>query len=832
MGEDGMDPPAGSQRVTQSGTPKGERAEAVRIWLLGGFQVSVGSRSIESDAWRLRKAASLLKLLALAPGHRLHREQAMDLLWPGSGRKAASNNLRQTLHATRRILDPAVGSRYLASEDESLVLCSGGSLWVDVDAFEEAVAAARRSRDPAAFRAAIDLYSGELLPEDRYEQWAEARREELRRTWLSLHIELSRVYEERRDYEGGIEVLQKAISKEPTNEEAHSGLMRLYALSGRREDALRQYERLREVLSRELSAEPDSSTQQLHEDIADGRFPPVQPTVAQTEEQFDAGKHNLPAPRGSFVGREREMVEIKRTLAMTRLLTLTGAGGSGKTRLALEVARSLVGAYPDGVWLVELAPLSEGDLVAQEVAGALEISERPGEPLIDTLVDVIGSKNLLVVLDNCEHLVEAAARLVDTLLDSCPYLRLLATSREPLGVGGEVLWRVPPLSLPDQTDGEPDGESALESLVRYEAVRLFVDRARLRLLDFKLTQENAGAVLRVCRKLDGIPLAIELATARMGALAVEQVAQRLDISLDLLKGASRTAAPRQQTLRATLDWSYDLLSEIEQALFLRLSVFAGSWSLEAAEAVCSGGVIEHEDVLDLVGGLVDKSLVVVAGASTTGGAVRYRMLEPIHEYARERLEERDDAEAIKHAHAELFLALTEEAEPMLLGAEDAAWLDRLEQEHDNMRAALSWTISHEKVELALRLGGALQWFWYMRGYFSEGRAWLEQALAKDVRSSNAVRIKALEGLSWLANVQGDLDKAEAIAQEGLRLCVEAGIEGSVAAPPAANTGGGGADAGRPQAGTGVVGGRPETLPGIGGQAWRRVGPRRPWEPLL
>jgi DNA-binding SARP family transcriptional activator len=371
----------------------------------------------------------------------------MDLLWPEANRKAASNNLRTTLHATRKILDSIDSSRYLASQDDSLVLCPQGQLLVDVDAFEEAVAAARRSRDPAAFRAALDLYSGELLPEDRYEPWAEARREELRRIWLSLHLELDRVYEERGDYEGSIEVLQKAISKEPTNEEAHAHLMRLYALIGRRGDALGQYERLREVLSRELFAEPDASIQQLREDIAAGRFPSVQPTVVRAEEPSDAGKNNLPASRDSFVGRERELVEVKRTLSMTRLLTLTGAGGSGKTRLAVEVARDLVGAYSDGIWLVELAPLSEGELVAQEVAEALEVSERPGEPLTDTLVDVIGSKNLLVVLDNCEHLVEAAAQLVDVLLDSCPQLRVLATSREPLGVEGEVLWRVPPLSL-------------------------------------------------------------------------------------------------------------------------------------------------------------------------------------------------------------------------------------------------------------------------------------------------------------------------------------------------------------------------------------------------
>jgi predicted ATPase len=271
------------------------------------------------------------------------------------------------------------------------------------------------------------------------------------------------------------------------------------------------------------------------------------------------------------VGREREMVEVKRLLSMTRLLTLTGAGGSGKTRLALEVAKDLVGTYPDGAWMVELASLSEPDLVAQEVAGALKIAERAGQPLTDTLVDALGDKELLLVMDNCEHLVETAAQLVDLLLDSCPRLKVLATSREPLGVSGEVNRPVPLLSLPDAVGGS----STVEYLMRYEAVRLFVDRARLRLPDFQLAQENTGATVRVCRKLEGIPLAIELATARMGVLAVEQVAQRLEVSLDVLKGTSRMAAPRQQTLRATLDWSHNLLIEVERALFRRLSVFAG-----------------------------------------------------------------------------------------------------------------------------------------------------------------------------------------------------------------------------------------------------------------
>jgi predicted ATPase/DNA-binding SARP family transcriptional activator/DNA-binding CsgD family transcriptional regulator len=752
----------------------------VRIWLLGGLRASVGPRTIEGDTWRLKKAASLVKLLALSPGHRLHREQVMDLLWPDSGRRAASNSLRQTLHAVRRTLasDPSAGSRYLASQDESLVLCPGGSLWVDVEAFEEAAVMARRSRDPAAYGAAIELYAGDLLPEDRYEEWTEARREELRQLDLMLLMELAGLYEARDEYGLAIDALRNATANEPALEEAHVALMRLHALSGRPERALAQYERLRDVLLKGLGTQPAATTRHLRDDIATGRLLAASPTAPPQEGTPGPGKHNLPAPRTSFVGREREMVQVKRTLSMTRLLTLTGAGGTGKTRLALEVARDLVGTYPDGLWLVELAPLSEGELVAQEVAGALGVSESPDQALSDTLVDALGDHELLLVLDNCEHLVEAAAQLVDALLNSCPRLRVLATSREPLGVGGEVIWQVAPLSVPATMDGESNGGSTAESLMRYEAVRLFVDRARLRLPDFELTQGNAEAVARVCRKLAGIPLVIELATARMGALAVEQVAQRLEDSLALLTGGSRTAAPRQQTLRATLDWSYDLLSEVEQALFRRLSVFAGGWTLEAAEAVCSGGVIEHEDVLDLLGGLVDKSLVV-AGAST-GGAVRYRMLEPVRQYAQEKLDESGEANEMQNRHTAFYFAVAEEAEPELAGPQQGVWVERLEGEQDNLREALSWVLEWGQAELGLRFGAALWRFWFAQGYISEGIRWMEEVLAGSDQAASPVRVKALEGMGWLTQLQGDTERAEAAYAEMLDLSRELGDKGNIA----------------------------------------------------
>src|SRR5919107_1610448 len=337
----------------------GGEAEVIRVRLLGGFRISVGSRVIEATQWRLRKPATLVKLLALAPHHRLQREQIMDLLWPDSRKRSASNNLRQVVHTTRKILDPVAGSYYLQSDNESLVLCPGGEIWVDVEAFEEAAATARRSKDPAAYRAALDLYAGELLPEDRYEEWAHDRRQGLRRIHFELLTELAQVHEHRGEYGPAVEALRRTVAEDPTNEKAHAGLMRLYVLLGRQGEALAQYGRLRESLSREFGTEPGPATRRLHEEIATGTFisAGTSPVGHLPEAAAANGTHNLPAPRSSFVGREREMVEVKRELAMTRLLTLTGAGGSGKTRLALEVARDLVGAYPEGVWLMEFAGL-------------------------------------------------------------------------------------------------------------------------------------------------------------------------------------------------------------------------------------------------------------------------------------------------------------------------------------------------------------------------------------------------------------------------------------------------------------------------------------------
>ncbi|MEJ7816454.1 MAG: AAA family ATPase, partial [Rubrobacter sp.] len=423
--------------------------------------------------------------------------------------------------------------------------------------------------------------------------------------------------------------------------------------------------------------------------------------------------NNLPLELSSFVGREKELAEVKRLLEDTRLLTLTGAGGCGKTRLALAIASELLEGFEDGVWMVELVPLADPSLVPQAVASTLGVREEPGRSPTETLSDYLGSKKLLLVLDNCEHLIEACAALAETLLRSCSELRVLATSREALGITGEVAWPVPSLSLPDLRR-----LPAVESLPQYESALLFVERAEAVKPDFALTEQNAPAVAQVCYRLDGIPLAIELAAARVKVLPVEQISERLDDCFRLLAAGSRTAMPRHRTLHATMDWSHELLPEAERTLFRRLSVFSGGFSLDAAEWVCAGEELERDEGLELLSHLVDKSLVV---AREEGGEARYRLLETVRQYGWERLSESDEAVEFRERHAGYYLALAEEAEPELKREGQVAWLERLERERDNLRAAMRWLLGRGELEEVARLGWALWLFWGIRAHFAEGR---------------------------------------------------------------------------------------------------------------
>ena len=469
--------------------------------------------------------------------------------------------------------------------------------------------------------------------------------------------------------------------------------------------------------------------------------------VARPRESITGSSHELPAETASFIGRERELAEVGRILAEARLLTLTGAGGCGKTRLALRAAAGLSSRFTDGVRLVEFAPVTDSALVPRAVAVALGVRGRPGPPLLTALATAMTSRRLLLVLDNCEHLIGACARVAETLLRACPQLRILATSREPLRIPGEVTWRVPPLALPP-----PDAAPTPESLAEVDAVELFVERARARRSDFALTASNAAAVARICRWLEGLPLGIELAAAQMAALSAEQVADRLDSSLRLLGGGSRTLG-RQETLRATLDWSHDLLSDGEKVLLRRLAVFAGGFDAEAAEAVCAGDGIAPSDVLPLLTRLVEKSLVEPQARE---GVVRHRLLEPVRQYSWARLAAEGDPHELQRRHAAHYVRLAESAEPRLMSGSRGPWMEQLAADEDNLRAVLAWSRQASEGsdrELGLRLAGALLFFWNLRGEVSEGLDWLEALLARSEGAAPAARALALYGaaeLAWLA----------------------------------------------------------------------------------
>ena len=471
-------------------------------------------------------------------------------------------------------------------------------------------------------------------------------------------------------------------------------------------------------------------------------------------------RHNLPTHLTRLVGRTRLLADVQQSLAEARLVTLTGAGGVGKTRLAHAVAASVLDAFADGVWLVELASVADPLLVGDAVARVLGLREEPGQSRRSALVGALRSRELLLVLDNCEHLADECAAFVDELLRASPDLRALVTSRQPLGVVGERVQRVPPLTVPD--------ESALltaQQIEESEAVQLFCERARSVAPEFRLGERNRQVVAQICRRLDGVALAIELAAARLRVLSVEQIGERLDDRFALLVGGGSTALPQHQTLRGTLDWSHQLLTLPEQLLFRRLAVFVGGWTLEAAEGVCGGDGLPRTEVLDRLAALVDRSLVL---ADASGDVARYRFLETIRAYARERLAESVDAQTMERQHASYFASLAEQAHSGLSQHGQAEWFARLEHEHDNLRAALRWSLDQQEHETAQRMGRALAHFWTITGYRSEGRRWLHELLALP-GTPLAVRSSLLFDAGDMAYLQCDYEPALELFEECLTL---------------------------------------------------------------
>ncbi|HET9951677.1 MAG TPA: protein kinase [Candidatus Eisenbacteria bacterium] len=472
--------------------------------------------------------------------------------------------------------------------------------------------------------------------------------------------------------------------------------------------------------------------------------------------------NNLPTPMTSFIGRARERSEVQRLLGTSRVVTLLGFGGSGKTRLAIQVAKELQHEFKDGVWLAEFEALSDPTLVPQQVARAIGVKEEPGIPIADTIAASLQGKKSLIVLDNCEQVASAVAFLLSKILPRAADVRVLATSREPLAFGGEVVWRIPTLSVPDPRTSAITSKDAAG---RFEAIRLFVDRAQAVQPAFLLTDKNASAVAQVCHHLDGIPLAIELAAVRVKVLPVEQILARLKDRFALLTGGSRTALPRQQTLRATVDWSYEMLSEQEKKLLNRVSVFAGGFSLETAEAVCAWNGLEAFDVLDTLGPLLDKSLVVPGEAADSP---RYSLLETIRDYAAERLKEAKETEAQDARHALHFFKLALQAEPELQGRDQAEWFALLDREHENIRRATRYHIVNADAGGALLMAGAIWRYWWTRGFWEEGRRVLHDALAlPDSQGPTIDRAKALYASAVLARGQGDFASADAYLAESL-----------------------------------------------------------------
>ncbi|PYS50129.1 MAG: adenylate/guanylate cyclase domain-containing protein [Acidobacteria bacterium] len=490
---------------------------------------------------------------------------------------------------------------------------------------------------------------------------------------------------------------------------------------------------------------------------------------------LSAFAHNLPEQLTSFIGRETELAEIKQLLSRTRLLTLSGSGGSGKTRLALQTAAESVDRFTNGVWFVDMAPVLDPDLLPSALATGLRLREQFGQTISETLVAFLQNKRMLLILDNCEQVVSACAELAEKLLRNCPGLHILATSREGLGIAGEITWRVPSLPIPSTQDLK-----SFEKVAQSSSVRLFVDRAASVLPDFRLTPKNAPAIVRVCQRLDGIPLAIELAAARVKTISPEEIALRLSDRFRLLTGGSRTALPRHQTLRAAIEWSYHLLGGLEGILFRRLSVFYGSFSLEASEPICGDDELPVPDVFDSVCRLVDKSLLIMEQSE---GVVRYRMLETIREYASERLRESNETAVMQSRFMDFFLTLSRRAEREISGPAQGEWLERLDADHENFRAALAWNASEPKLAVAqLHLALALSRFWLVRGYWEEALTFLLRVISPEVVLPLAAeRSRVFNSCGNFACQLGRYEAASQHYERSLAIRRELGDERGVAA---------------------------------------------------
>lgn len=639
--------------------------------------------------------------LVLHPG--LHsREKLCGIFWGDSSENKAHASLRRALTFLRHALpgNLILADREFVQVNQSLLA------WVDAFAFEQAARQYLANQIANTNRFDADLYSGDLL-EDYYDDWILPLREHFRQLYIHALLRAVENARAHSEYETAMDYARRVIQRDPVNEHACQHLMVCHVLTGDRDGALSVYQTCQRALQIELGVEPSRETRALLDWIQQTRCPSLAARLT-----------NLPIPMSSFVGREQELVYVKQALGHARLVTLTGPGGSGKTRLAIQAATDLIDSYTDGVWWVELAPLSNAALVPDAVAKALGIQTRPGQTPIHALAAFLESRKVLLILDNCEHLLDACAQLTASLLSTCPGLTILDTSREALGLTGEVIWTVPPLLLP-----EPAHITLAGLLMQYEGIQLFVERASAVRRDFALDEHNANAVVQICQHLDGIPLAIELAATWVKTLPVEEIAHRLNGRLHLLMFENQRLHSRHRTLRATMDWSYDLLSDPERILFRRLSAFWGGWTLETAEAVCSGNGLGSDEIFGLLSRLTDKSLV------NLNENRRYVMLETIREYATDKLTESDEAAWLNRQRLEYFHALASTGDKKVRSADQLAWIHRLNAERNNFDNVLQMALEHpDLLEKGCDMVASLAWYWGTIGDFLQAQKWLNAYL--------------------------------------------------------------------------------------------------------
>lgn len=722
------------------------------ISLFGPIRVLIDGKPVPHV--RSRKALWLLALLVLRNGRPAAREWVARVLWPDADASAALANLRTVASELRRALGTQ-GERLRSSGRNAIALDIEGAS-VDVLTFDAAI---RRGDSEGA----VASYQGELL-EGCPEEWVYQERNTRHEACLAALQSLAEEALERDDAAGAAAFYRKAVTLDPLGDDPRRGLMKTLVASGDANAALGAYREFAHLLA-EIGAAPDAETTALYERLRTRARRPGQTVEAEGTKPTP---NNLFQPLTELVGREDERLDVAARLRRSRLVTLTGIGGVGKTRLALAVAADTLVEYPGGVWLVALDALNDGQALPRAIAAALNLREESGRPLLKSVAERLREGRCLLVLDNCEHLLDDVAPIVAGLLRECADLRTLTTSREAIDIPGETVWPVPTLAFPDVASLPAGRATRRQVALGYESVRLFVERARAVRPDFSLDDENLASVVDVCAQVEGLPLALELAAACVRAMPVGTIAERLrERHLETLGRRGRGVEERQRTLRATLDWSYDLLTAPERRLLEELSVFAGGWTPDAVERVAG-----EEDAASLVGALVDKSLVVLEGARG-----RYRLLEPVRQYASEKLRDSGGADAARARHRVWCGELAQTAQPELTGADQKTWLERLDAEGPNLRAALAQ--GENDPDLALRTAAALWRYWYVRS-MREGRDWLGQALERAPDAPPETRAAALYGLGCLAFNESDFREARRWLEACLLLRERIGGPGDLA----------------------------------------------------